>query len=588
MSARTDNSKPAGRLIAGILAALILTFAISAEANAEEIPNHAFQKVLLGGLAPREEPPKAGEVATPELEDPCGVTVGSVGEIYVSDYYREDIRGPSVPVTGGGIEFPEKAVIEGDPNNGPCGIAIDKEGNLFVNNWHGGLVKYEPNIYPPPGPNEQELVYRTEVIDPGPVTGVTVDKSSGDVYVDKLDRIAKYSAPVEEGDSPSEIIGAGSLEEGYGVAYSNSTGTVFAADAADHLVKGYEPAGDPDDPSITIDGAGTPQGRFVSLVDSSLAIDQGADDLFVVDNTQPGFEHPIAVVDEFNGEGFYRGQLERSVEGEPRPFIHGEPLGIAINETKGVGVSEVIITTGNGSSYALPPDVGPREFELGALLNFGPGVPGIAIDATLTGAGQGSVKSSPAGIACPGACEGEFNSGAVVTLTATPKAGSSFAGWSGSAGCTGTGPCEVELEDTDLSVSAEFVPAPAPLAGPAAVSAATTAAIEGPPAPTAAQGTLSLGRQKALGSTALVVATAPGPGTLTALAKGLKRTRTTVSNGGPVSLRLHLNRAGRRALAGSKVGRLAVPVAFSFKPSYGDAGSRISRTITFKRIRGKR
>ncbi len=586
MSAPMVRAKAVGR-IAGVLAAFMLALALSSTAQAD-VPNHPFQKVLLGGLKPRQEPPKAGEVATPELEDPCGVTIGSIGEIYVSDYYRENIRGPSITKTGGAIEFPVKSLIKADPDNGPCGIAIDKEGNLFVDSWHGALVKYEPNIYPPPGPFEQELVYRTEVIDPGPVTGVTVDKTTGDVYVDKLDRIAKYSAPVEEGDAPSALIGVGSLQEGYGVAYSKTTGNVYAADAADNLVKGYEPASNPNVPAVTLDGAGTPQGRFVSLIDASLAIDQGVDHLFVVDNTQPGFEHPVAVVDEFNGEGVYRGQLERSVEGNPRPFIDGEPLGIAIDENKGLGKSEILVTTGNGSSFALPPDKGPRDFELGALLQFGPGQPGIAIDATLTGAGQGTVKSSPAGISCPGACEGEFNRGAVVTLTATPKVGSAFAGWSGSAGCTGTDPCEVELEDTNLSVTAEFVPAPAPLAPVGGSSLKSAAASAGPPAPGAAPATLSLGRASARGSTIALPATVSGPGTITATATRLRHAHASMGEAGQTTLRLRLNRRGRDALAGSKTGRLVLPVSISFRPSYAAESTAVSRNVTFKRIRGKR
>ena len=55
------------------------------------------------------------------------------------------------------------------------------------------------------------------------------------------------------------------------------------------------------------------------------------------------------------------------------------------------------------------------------------------------GNGTGTVTSSPAGINCGADCTEIYNFGTVVTLTATPAAGSTFAGWSGA--CTGTGPC---------------------------------------------------------------------------------------------------------------------------------------------------
>jgi hypothetical protein len=54
---------------------------------------------------------------------------------------------------------------------------------------------------------------------------------------------------------------------------------------------------------------------------------------------------------------------------------------------------------------------------------------------TTKGTGNGKVTSSPAGINCGSTCSATFNSGTVVTLTATPSSGSIFAGWSGT-GCT--------------------------------------------------------------------------------------------------------------------------------------------------------
>lgn len=72
------------------------------------------------------------------------------------------------------------------------------------------------------------------------------------------------------------------------------------------------------------------------------------------------------------------------------------------------------------------------------------------------GAGSGSVTSSPSGIDCGTACTSPFNSGTSVVLTATPDAGSAFAGWS-SAACTGTAPCTVVM-NSDTTVTATFIP----------------------------------------------------------------------------------------------------------------------------------
>jgi len=69
------------------------------------------------------------------------------------------------------------------------------------------------------------------------------------------------------------------------------------------------------------------------------------------------------------------------------------------------------------------------------------------------GTGRGTVTSSPAGINCGTVCSASYASGTVVTLTATPSAGSTFSGWSGA--CTGKGSCSVTMTAAK-SVKASF------------------------------------------------------------------------------------------------------------------------------------
>ena len=70
-----------------------------------------------------------------------------------------------------------------------------------------------------------------------------------------------------------------------------------------------------------------------------------------------------------------------------------------------------------------------------------------------SGAGTGTVASSPAGINCGSDCAEAYASGTSVTLTATAAAGSVFTGWSGD--CTGTSTCTVSMTSA-RSVTAAF------------------------------------------------------------------------------------------------------------------------------------
>jgi hypothetical protein len=76
------------------------------------------------------------------------------------------------------------------------------------------------------------------------------------------------------------------------------------------------------------------------------------------------------------------------------------------------------------------------------------------VSATKTGTGSGSVSSAPTAIDCGPTCVAQFDQGTVVTLTASPAPGSSFAGWSGG-GCSGTGTCAITV-GADTTVIAAF------------------------------------------------------------------------------------------------------------------------------------
>ncbi len=71
-----------------------------------------------------------------------------------------------------------------------------------------------------------------------------------------------------------------------------------------------------------------------------------------------------------------------------------------------------------------------------------------------SGNGSGTVTSAPGGIDCGSSCIAPFAPGSGVTLTATPAAGSTFAGWSGA--CSGTGATCSLVMNADTSVTANF------------------------------------------------------------------------------------------------------------------------------------
>ncbi len=71
-----------------------------------------------------------------------------------------------------------------------------------------------------------------------------------------------------------------------------------------------------------------------------------------------------------------------------------------------------------------------------------------------SGNGTGTVASNPAGINCGSDCTENYTQNAVVTLTASPSSGSTFAGWSGA--CSGGGTCVLTM-NSPTNVTATFI-----------------------------------------------------------------------------------------------------------------------------------
>ncbi len=79
----------------------------------------------------------------------------------------------------------------------------------------------------------------------------------------------------------------------------------------------------------------------------------------------------------------------------------------------------------------------------------------VVLTVTLAGTGTGTVASSPSGINCAPTCGASFTPGTSVTLTETPAANATFAGWTG-AGCSGNNStCGFTL-NTSQPVTATF------------------------------------------------------------------------------------------------------------------------------------
>ena len=293
------------KLIGCTLVAMSLALALTTPVQAERL-------LLSSEVVKAKKTPSGG------IFDACGIAFRS-GQIYVSDYYHHAIEAFDA-LTG---EY--KSQLPFPTDSGPCQLATSPTEALYVNDWHEGLSRLLPTGL---------------LFDEGNSTGVAADEATEDVYVNDRTFVAVYEpsgAPVLKEGQPLKI-GKGTLGDAYGLASFN--GKLYVADAKDETVKVYEPAKDSVNPIRVIKGEATPQSGFNSLVDASIAIDPANEHILVIDNLQPGFEHPQAAIDEFDSKGNFLGQVSTK-------FTDAGPSGLAFNN------ASLYVSVGNAGEGAV-------------------------------------------------------------------------------------------------------------------------------------------------------------------------------------------------------------------------------------------
>ncbi len=162
--------------------------------------------------------PEAG-TPTQRFSEPVGLTVDSHGNVYVSDFGNQVVD--EFSETGADIrQIKGKGIALGFPS----GLALDAQGDLYVQQYEGGKVlRFAANLL-----GEVEPETEPTVLDPGPAFAVAVDQNTGKVYVAHANAVAQFSA----NGTPEGEFGSGAIGSASGVAVNSTSGSVYVADAA--------------------------------------------------------------------------------------------------------------------------------------------------------------------------------------------------------------------------------------------------------------------------------------------------------------------------------------------------------------------
>ncbi len=526
---------------------------------------------------------------------PCGVAVDSGGHVFVGDYAESAVYKLAPALNGSPPPTTTYTQTGEFASTQPCIVAAGAgptAGFIFVTQYEGPVTKVDSE-----GAEEGVTKY---VVDSGANSSVAVDPVSGRVYTIETELSAEVQ--VYDASGASAAVEVDSFEatglEAYGIGVDGS-GKAYVTTESGHVEVFSEPA---TEFNLTINQTGTGTGEVECEIDGGglgtcpatveegktvkvVATEDAGSELAALTGTgsaagncnagtgicEFSITADSAVTAEFNLTKF---NLKVVKAGTGTGKVTSSPAGIDCGATCEHEFSEGTVVTltatpEGGSSFAGwsgagCTGTGTCQVTLSAAKEVTATftAPKFKLKVVKAGTGTGKVTSSPAGIDCGATCEHEFSEGTVVTLTATPEGGSSFAGWSG-AGCTGTGTCQVTMTAAK-EVTATFT---APVTPPP--SCATDPSLCPPPPSCATNPSLCPPSTATLPATAKVKAgkaqiklTCPGPGACSGVLKlsakigGKKKvigkTSFSLAGGASVMLKVKLSSAALKVLKKKK------------------------------------
>jgi hypothetical protein len=401
---------------------VVLVAATAIASAAQAAKTHPF----LGTLDGSETPTGAFEPSPAAAVDPAGY-------LYVSNF-----GGAAIDVYNPAHEF---VTAIPDPNLPYGPMAVDSEGNVYsVATEPNQLVTLSrPSSYPPTSSTTYSSSVLYEPSSHGEnARAVAVDPSNGHAFV-LLENsgLLEYESAAD-GSAEKAVLTTGGGSSWWSVQVYGANHNIYLANSSTGEVAIFNP----DATEVLHHFAGV-GGNFAHLaVINQIAVDQSNGNVYVGQVSE--FPEGERRIEEYEPDGTLVSTIGPTFGPSLSFSTNFLDFGLTVDNSN---------TSTAGNVYALS-----GEFE-SVLYEFGPLTNTFALSVTPAGTGEGEVTSSPAGIDCGATCSAEFAEGTEVTLSATPEAGSEFAGWSGA--CTGLGSCKVTMSEAK-SVTATFDEAIAP------------------------------------------------------------------------------------------------------------------------------
>ncbi len=308
-------------VVALVLGAALLSLALAA-APARASQEHLFDPVLSleGGCEGKDGvadpgcpyPPPPPEGSGPRsLEGPCGAVADRHGDVYVATAkINNEGKGPEGRID---VFDPQGRFLTEIPDgHGPCGLAVDSEGNLFARQSDNGSVfAFEPDSYPPENGAKyaETVLYSPSEPPPGvesclEAESVAVDPADDGLYIGHRCRIEErgtagegwplldpeviHSEPGKSGFRGLDVYGANHDLYVSSYAFADEVPPrVFVFDGTDGHMK------------CEVDGSETPAGAFKFVAGPlipGIAVDQSNGEFFV-------WETAGNLVDQFEAKG---------------------------------------------------------------------------------------------------------------------------------------------------------------------------------------------------------------------------------------------------------------------------------------------